>query len=80
MTTASAGEVAGRLVGLLAGLAQLAEELGYRWDGVRWLLPGEVSGLHVGLGQETGRVQGSPSRPPGSGERACSSLTRSAEL
>ena len=59
---------------LLAGLFSLAVELGYRWDGERWVSPVVDSTLRAGPGQV--RRSDPPSRLR---LKACSGSARSAE-
>jgi len=59
---------------LLAGLFRLAVELGYRWDGERWVAPVGDSTLRAGPGQV--RRSDPPSRLR---LKACSGSARSAE-
>ena len=74
-------EVARRVGGLWAGLYELAVELGYRWDGVRWVPLGEDGcGVARGAGAGPGCGPGVPVPAPlGSADRAGSGLARSAE-
>lgn len=60
---------------LMAGLFRLAVELGYRWDGERWVAPVD-STLRVGPGWVDPEIK--PLFPPLI-EGDCSGLTRSAE-